>query len=138
MSSLPSVNYLSVLAAGVAIFLLGGLWYSPLLFAKRWVGLMGKSEAELKQAAPGPLPYVMVFVCGVLTAYALAIVLNHFGPATLTRTLLIAILMWIGFAGATSFGSAMFSGTPRLLWLINSGYNLVAFIVAALILAFWR
>jgi hypothetical protein len=138
MTSLPSVNYLSVLVAGIAIFIVGGLWYSPVLFAKRWVALMGKSEDDIKKAAPGALPFVIVFLCALATAYALAVVLNHFGPVTLTRTLLIAVLLWIGFTGATSFGSATFSGTPRALWLINSGYNLVSFIVAALILAFWR
>jgi len=35
--SLPPVNYLAVLVFGVVIFMLGGLWYSPLLFAKKWV-----------------------------------------------------------------------------------------------------
>jgi hypothetical protein len=138
MTSLPSVNYLAVLVAGIAIFIVGGLWYSPVLFAKRWVALMGKSEDDIKKAAPGAVPFVIVFICALLTAYTLAIVLNHFGPVTLTRTILISILMWAGFAGATSFGSAMFSGTPRALWLINSGYNLVSFVVAAVILAFWR
>lgn len=31
----PDVNYLAVLVSGVAIFALGGLWYSPALFAKQ-------------------------------------------------------------------------------------------------------
>jgi len=46
--TLPVVNNLAVLVSGLVIFMLGGLWYSPLLFAKRWVALIGKSEAELK------------------------------------------------------------------------------------------
>ena len=50
----------------------------------------------------------------------------------------VAVLCWIGFAGSTSFASAAFSGTPRALWLINSAYNLVSFIVAAVILTLWR
>ena len=36
-------NYLAVLVSGVALFMLGGLWYSPVLFAKRWTALVGKS-----------------------------------------------------------------------------------------------
>ena len=40
MSLLPHVNYLAVLVSGVVIFLLGGVWYSKLLFAKPWVALM--------------------------------------------------------------------------------------------------
>ena len=39
------VNFLAVLVTGIVIFVLGGLWYSPVLFARRWVALMGKTEA---------------------------------------------------------------------------------------------
>src|SRR5690349_16185250 len=63
---LPQVHYPAVLVAGIAIFILGGLWYSPVLFAKRWVALMGKTEEELKAAASGPVAYVIVFICGLL------------------------------------------------------------------------
>jgi hypothetical protein len=32
----------------------------------------------------------------------------------------------------------VFSEQPKALWLINSGYNLVSFVVAGIILAAWR
>jgi len=32
----------------------------------------------------------------------------------------------------------LFSMQPQLLWLINSGYNLVSFVIAGVILALWR
>jgi hypothetical protein len=134
----PHVNYLAVLVSGVAIFVLGGLWYSPALFAKPWVRLMNKTEEELKANAPGALPYIVVFICALLTAFALAVILNHFQPLTILRGTLVAILCWVGFAGSTSYGSAVFSGTPGGLWRINSFYNLVSFIVAAIILTLWR
>src|SRR2546430_3690237 len=35
------VNYLAVLVAAVAVFVLGWLWYSPLLFYKPWMRLRG-------------------------------------------------------------------------------------------------
>jgi hypothetical protein len=135
---LPQVNYLAVLVAGIVIFMLGGLWYSPVLFARRWVALMGKTEEELKAAASGPVAYVIVFICGLLTAFALAIVIHQFYPVTVGTGVLVAVLCWAGFAGATSFGTALFSGQPRGLWLINSAYNLVAFVAAAVILSLWR
>jgi len=135
---LPHVNYLAVLVSGIAIFLLGGLWYSPALFAKPWIRLMNKSPEEIKAAAPGPLPFIMAFVCGLLIAYAMAVMLNHFPPVKVPHAIKVAIIVWAGFAAATSFATAMFSGTPRALWLINSGYNLVAFIIAAVIEAVWR
>jgi hypothetical protein len=137
MINVPDVIYPAVLVAGIAIFILGGLWYS-VLFKKPWMELMGKSDEELRSGGGGAAPYVIVFFCGLATAYTIAVLLNHFPPVTPLRSTLLAILCWVGFTAATSFGTALFSQTKKPLWLINTLYNLVSFIVAALILTFWR
>jgi hypothetical protein len=137
--TLPVVNNLAVLVTGVVIFMIGGLWYSPVLFAKRWVALIGKSEAELKASAGSmPMSYLMVLLCGLVTAWVMALVVGNFAPASAVDGALIGALAWLGFAGATSFGTALFSGKPKALWLIDSGFNLVSFIVAGVILTIWR
>ena len=137
--TLPIVNNLAVLVSGVVIFMLGGLWYSPVLFAKRWVSLVGKSEDELKASAGSmPLSYLYVFLCGLLTAWVMALVIGNFAPASAVDGALIGALCWVGFAGATSFGTGLFAGKPKALWLIDSGFNLVAFIVAGIIITVWR
>ena len=137
--SFPVVHNVAVLVSGVIIFLLGGLWYSPLLFAKRWVALIGRSEEELKAKAGNmPTSYLVVFLCGVLTAWVMALVIGNFSPATTVDGAVIGALCWLGFAGATSFGTALFSGKPKALWLIDSGFNLAAFVIAGIILAAWR
>ena len=137
--TLPIVNNAAVLVSGVVIFVLGGLWYSPLLFAKRWVALVGKSEDELKaNAGSVPLSYILVFACGVFTAFLMALVVGNFSPAGALDGAIIGAICWFGFAGATSFGTALFSGKPKALWLIDSGFNLVSFVVAGVILATWR
>jgi hypothetical protein len=46
-------------------------------------------------------------------------------------------VVWLGFAGSTSYATALFSGKPKQLWVIDSGYNLVSFVLAALILTVW-
>ena len=35
MGTMPPINWLAVLAATVAAFLLGGLWFSKVMFAKQ-------------------------------------------------------------------------------------------------------
>jgi hypothetical protein len=138
---LPAVNYLAVLVSGIVIFMLGGLWYSPVLFAKPWIALMGRTEEELRAEAAKksmPLMYLTVFICGLVTAAVLAVVINRFGATTAGAGACIGALCWLGFAAATSFGSSLFSFEPRKLWLINSAYNLVSFVIAGVILAVWR
>jgi hypothetical protein len=137
--TLPVVNNVAVLVSGGVIFALGGLWYSPVLFAKRWVSLVGKTEEELKaNAGSMPMSYLFVLLCGLVTAYVMALVIGNFSPASGVDGALIGALCWLGFAGATSYGTALFSGKPKGLWLIDSGFNLVAFIVAGVTLAVWR
>jgi hypothetical protein len=131
------VHYLAVLVSGVLIFMLGGLWYSPLLFANRWMALMGKSREDLAGSA-SPFNYVLVLVCGLLTAFGLAVLLGMIPDATATTGAGMGFLCWLAFAGATSFGSNLFSGRPTGLWLINSGYNLISFVLAGIVLAVWK
>jgi hypothetical protein len=137
--SIPQANYLAVFTCGVVIFILGGLWYSPILFAKRWMALMGITEADIKAASNKSmsLQYLTVFICGLVTAWVLAVVVNHFQDLTALRGAMIGAFCWLGFAGATSFGTALFSMKPKELWLINSGYNLVSFVIAGAILGIW-
>ena len=138
---LHHVNFLAVLVGGVVIFLLGGLWYSPVLFAKKWTALMGKSEEEMKAAASSssiPAMYIAAFLSGLVIALALAVILGHFGQPSLLKGAKIGAFCWLGFAATTSFATGLFSMTPKMLWMINAGYNLVSFVVAGAILGAWR
>lgn len=134
----PAVNYLSVLVSGIVIFFLGGLWYSKLLFAKPWVKLMGKSEEDLK-AGSGPMGLQLfgAFICGLLIAYVIAIILNHFRPLATLRGIEVGVACWVGFAAPTSFANALFTCKPKALWAIDSGYNLVSFAIAGAIIGWW-
>jgi hypothetical protein len=138
---LPAVNYLAVLVGGVLIFILGGLWYSPVLFAKKWMALHGKTEAEMKAAAATtslPLMYLRAFLCGLISSWVLAVVLHHFTNLTPLRGALAGGLCWLGFAGVTSYATALFSMKPKGLWLIDTGFNLVSFVLVGVLLAVWQ
>jgi hypothetical protein len=140
----PTINYLAVLVAGIVIFVLGGLWYSPVLFAKRWIALQGRTEEQMRaQAAAANMPvmYVSAFICGLVTAWAMAMILAHVASSmnlNAGRGALVGFMCWLGFAATTSYATALFSGKPKQLWLIDSSYNLVSFVLAGMILAVWR
>jgi len=144
---LPQVNYLAVLVAGIVIFLLGGLWYSPVLFAKKWIALQGRTEEQMRADAARanmPVMYLGAFICGLIIAWALAVVGIRLGAATYStgqwvlRGAKLGAFCWLGFAATTSFANAIFSMKPKQLWLIDSAYNLVSFVIAGIILMIWR
>jgi uncharacterized protein DUF1761 len=140
----PTINYLAVLVAGIVIFVLGGLWYSPVLFAKRWIALQERTEEQMRAqaaAANMPLMYLSALVCGLVTALVMAIILAHMASSinlSAEHGALIGFMCWLGFAATSSYATALFSGKPKQLWLIDSAYNLVSFVLAGMILAVWR
>ena len=140
----PPVNWLAILVAGIVIFMLGGLWYSPVLFAKKWIALQNKTEEQMKAEAAGanmPLMYASAFLTGLIIAWTMAMVFAHIAndiEMNAAHGALFGALLWLGFAATTSYATALFSGKPRQLWLIDSAYNLVSFVLAGIILAVWR
>jgi hypothetical protein len=132
------VNIIAVLVCAMISFLLGGLWYSPLLFAKKWVSLLGKTPEELMQAS-NPIMYGIAFLTGTVTCLAMAYVVQYAGASTLSTGAEIGVMCWFGFAGATSYNNQVnFVQKPRALWAIDSGYNLASFVISGAILAVWR
>lgn len=43
-----NVNYLPIVVAAVVSMVLGGLWYSPLLFGKIWMNLQGLKMSDME------------------------------------------------------------------------------------------
>lgn len=140
----PAINYLAVLVAAIVIFALGGLWYSPALFAKRWIALHNKTEEQMRAeaaAANMPVMYISAFICAFIQSWVMAMVIGHMSQVAelgVAHAAIFSTLLWLGFAGATSYATALFSGKPRQLWAIDSLYNLVSFVLAGIILAVWR
>ena len=132
---MPDVNYLAVALAALSAFLLGGLWYSPALFANKWMALSGQSEEKLKS---GNMAVVFggAFVLAFVAAFILAMLLE--GRVTEIQDAASAGFgIGLGLV-ATSLGvSYLFERRPLGLWLINSGYFVVQFtIMGAIIGAF--
>ena len=140
----PALNWLAIIVAAIVIFALGGLWYSPVLFVKRWMALQNRTEEQMRaQAASSnmPLMYASAFGTGFIIAAGMALVLAHFSSdiaPTAAHGAMFGFLFWLAFAAPTSYATALFSGKPKQLWLIDTSYNLVSFVLAGIILAVWR
>ena len=127
------INILAVLVAAVSAFVLGGIWYSKLMFEKIWLAENGRT-GELKEDGSGHPARVfgVSFVFALIAAYAFALWL---GPEpNLMEGLHYGLLAGLGIA-ATSFGiNYQFSGRSTKLWLIDGGYHTVQFVVYGLVL----
>lgn len=134
------INYLAVIVSAVAYWLLGALWYSPLLFADRFIALMRWTPDHVAriQAEGSAREIVIAFAVSLLTAYVLA----HFVRITRSRTALdgakTGFWLFVGFTLTTNLSTVLFENRPTGLYLINAGYHLVAFLLMGALLAVWR
>ena len=135
------VNLLSVLAAAIATMILGFLWYSPLLFAKPWTIAMGydpndKAKMEEMRKGAGKL-YGITFVASLLSAFVLAKIIDVTTVTSALYGMKIGFAMWLGFVTTVQLTSTLFKRRPIKLYLIDTGYQLVCYLVMGAILAKW-
>ncbi len=136
------VNLLAVLACAVAGIVVGFVWYSPALFAKPWMVLMGydpndKAKIAEMQKSAGP-SYAMSMVASLLTAFVLGKISSVAGATTAFDGLKIGMVVWLGFVTTVQFTNALFSHQRNKLYLINTGYQLVCYLAMGAILGAWR
>lgn len=130
------INVWAVLVCTAVTFVLGGLWYSPLLFAKPWMAIVQKTEQELNQGATSR--YLLALIASFVSSAVLAVFIALAEPVTVGIGIRVGFLAWLGFAGLTSLVTQFFEHRSMKLWAIDSGYNLVSFVISGIILAAWR
>jgi len=130
------INYLAVLVAAVSAFVIGGLWYSPLLFQKAWMAANGFSEADVQKGSPAKI-FGWSFVLTVLMAANLAAFLAK-PDTTLAWGAAAGALTGLGWVAPGIGVVALFERRPLAYILVNGGYWAVALTLMGAILAGWR
>ncbi|NNC78348.1 MAG: DUF1761 domain-containing protein [Woeseiaceae bacterium] len=128
------INIWAVLVAAVSSFLLGGLWYSPMLFLNPWNKAMNRSDGE-----KGPHPaqtFGIAFAFALLSAFLFAKLL---GPAPqMLYAVHMGFFVGLGFVAA-SFGiNYQFANRPFSALFIDGGYHTAQFVLFGVVLGFWH
>lgn len=115
----------AVLAAALAAFAVGTLWYSPLGFGRR--------------RSRGAAATVVAGLCAVATAMALTVILSWSSTSSLADALVLSFLVWLGFPVAVGLVHAVDrqQGSMQAFW-IDSGYHLAGLLVMAVVLSWLR
>jgi hypothetical protein len=137
---LGELNWLAVIVAALAYFVLGALWYAPPVMGKTWMAA-GGMETPADDRRPGAGIYVVPLVGSVLSAVALGMLAEATGTDTVGEGFVLGVVVAIGFALAIALVTATFeSNKPKpMVWgAINAGYHALGIIVAALIIGAWQ
>lgn len=135
---MESINPVAVLVAAAVYFVLGGLWYSPMLFARPWMALMGMTEEDIKKKGGAGKAYAVALISSLIIAYVLAIFITRGQSVNLFSGAETGLMAGLGFSAMTSFTTSTFEDRPLKLFLIDSGYNLVGLVIAGAILGAWH
>ena len=124
------LNWIAILVAALSAFLLGGLWYSPLLFSKAWLRHSGLSEAQAKSGSMA-LIFGGTFLLSLIAAAVFALFLGpHPALPFALGAGVSAGLCWV----AASLGiNYLFEHKPLGLFLINGGYHTLQFTLYGLV-----
>jgi D-alanyl-lipoteichoic acid acyltransferase DltB (MBOAT superfamily) len=135
------VNLVAVLLAAMSTMVLGFLWYSPLLFARPWMSLMGyapddKAKQDEMRKGAGKL-YAISFLASLVAAFVLARIVRITSVHTVLHGARTGAGVWLGFVTTVQLTDTLFGKRPTKLYLINTGYQLVCYMVMGAILAAW-
>jgi hypothetical protein len=134
-NSFQNLNWLAIIVATISTFAIGSLWYSKLMFGKRWMKESGVTEESARKRNPiiifGP-----AFVLMLVAAFFLALFIGSEADASFGAFAgLMAGIGWVATFLAITY---LFEGRSMVLFLINAGYCIVTLTIMGLILGAWQ
>lgn len=134
---LQHINWLAVLAGGLAYFLLGAIWYTA-LFGKLWKSynstLMNDPNAKSGAAGIMAVSFILMLIC----AFGLSLIVTRLNLGGWRVGLKLGILTGVFFSATAISISYLYEKKPLGLHLINGLYNIAGNIIAAIIVSCWR
>jgi Protein of unknown function (DUF1761) len=132
------VNYWAVLVAAAAVFVLGWLWYSPLLFYKPWMRLRGMDPVAAMAGAKMPGGKLLIeFARCLVLAYVIARFMARLGVADWIGAVDFGLFLWIGFPVILLTGSVLWENIPWKVAAIHGGDWLVKLLAIPIIVTAW-
>lgn len=129
------VNWLAVIAAAVTGFIVGGIWYGPVM-GKRWMGAVGLSEDQIKSGNMGVI-YGGAFAFSLLASWTLAHTFATYGQdLPVMVKVLTAFGVALGFIVPAIGTNYLFSQKSKTLFFIDATYWLLFYIAMGLVHAY--
>ncbi|MEO6509065.1 MAG: DUF1761 domain-containing protein [Patescibacteria group bacterium] len=132
------VNWFAILLSAVVYMIVGSLWYSPLLFVKPWMKMVGANKNGMGNASKLPMLLGISFICGLVMAYVLSVIIGALNPVSIMDGAVGGFWTWLGFVATFGLVNTLYAGKPMKLFMIDSGYYLVSLILMGMIIVWLR
>jgi hypothetical protein len=130
------IHFLPILVSALILWILGALWFSPALFAKPWVAIVGRQMGEKPKGVYWGM--IASLIGDLFLAFVLAHVMLWSGADSVLDGIHIGVLTWAGFVLAIVYPQSIYEGRPLKYVLITSGYWLIGMAGIGALLATWH
>lgn len=136
--NLFDVNWIAVVVAALAGFVVGGIWYGPVM-GKRWMGAIGLSEEQIKQGNMAAI-YGGAFAFSLLASWTLAHTFHSYAVNDVELSVAVKVVtalgIALGFIVPAIGTNYLFSQKSKTLFFIDAGYWLLFYIAMGLVHAY--
>ncbi len=132
ISQLANLNWISVLLAFSAYFVLGALWFT-VFFSKPYKISLGRANETLQNK---PIFIVGPALCSLVITIASAILIYALPVSSFNDAFKFALLVGIGYLFANTVNIAINPNIPRpiLYGIISGSYHVVGILIVSVIL----
>ncbi|MEM9177415.1 MAG: DUF1761 domain-containing protein [Myxococcota bacterium] len=131
MPDFPSLNWLAVIAAAFAAFVLGWLWFGP-LFGRRWQAEIGLTEEQIA-AGNTPKVFAIAFALNVFMSVAVAAFRVTIGITSPLMSAGFGVCVAVSFVAPVLATNYLFSHRTKTQLAIDAGYFVVMYAVIGLV-----
>lgn len=135
MVPIVNVDMIAVIVAAIAAFIVGMIWYSPMLFGKKWMKIMGVTEKDMGKNKDKMMGIMLssLVVSGV-TAYVFAHILAFSQASTITDAVQGSVWVWLGFVATTLYMGVLYEKKSMDWYILSAGHYLFAIIAMGIVL----
>lgn len=130
------LNWLAVIAAGLAYFIIGALWYTDALMGRQYRTALGIDPDQ--RGTPEPMPLVINLVAWLVSAVALGLVTAAIGAEGFADGLVLGLVAGVGLVLMQMWVTTNYEGRGNALFKVNAPYVVIGYAVMGVILATWR
>jgi hypothetical protein len=133
------MNWLAIICAGAAYWVLGFVWYS-LLFGKIWGNELRNYRADWPTPVKGEIAGNLIgtFISNCVAATAIAYLLQNSVALDLNHALRLGIAAGVGLSATALTIANIWESKPTKVWMIDTSYHLLGCILATVILFSWH
>ena len=136
--NLFDVNWIGVVLAALGGFVVGGIWYGPVM-GKKWMGAIGLTEEQIKEGNMG-LIYGGAFAFSLLASWPLAHTFQSYAEAGMGLSVMAKVMtsfgVALGFIVPALGTNYLFQQNSKTLFFIDASYWLLFYIAMGLVHAY--